>query len=1203
MGKRQRERKKASRLQQEFGEKRQRPSDDNVPLSAELRAELGEDSSPSFFSSRKVLHDPSSAKRKLSSSQKKRQSKAREKAAKFKAREELFQNLKRNAASLEELEVVKATVEAEGHSTTAKRARANFLQEKSGMRAARPTRLGEGSRVFARLWDGTVVRGRVSLAFGDGYCDIRTPSSSLKAVAPQDLWLDTGKDDDIPKQVGNKKTVPSSSSLAEPKPVVAPKPTAVQQKEESPAPPPEKTATTNGSTPSASAASLMMAQLAQLKTKSGASIVSPPAPRKAQEMPSTEKAVEKYVPHPLKMPVLNGGGPSPSEIQSARNTKVRLVERVPEIQTARMELPACGMEQEVVEAIKSNDFVVLSGETGSGKSTQIPQFLYEAGFGRIVVTQPRRVAAVTTARRVARELSAVEPREKGPSSLVGYRTRFDEGGMGSETGIVFETDGVLLQEMRRDILLRDYEAVVVDEAHERSLNTDVLLGLLSRAAPLRRELAKRAEGEGEDATTIGALRPLKVIIMSASKLDDVVENDRLWFDRRERIVKRPSTLSIPGRQHKVQIHFARETRLDDYVDAVLQQTCELHESEGLGGILVFLTGKHEVETVCAKLRTKYSGNLVRVFPLYASLPLSEQEAAFTPADELGGARRIVVATNVAETSVTVPDITFVVDSGRVKRRVKSTGGALAFEIGWISKASAQQRAGRAGRVGPGHVYRLYSTAVYDDQFPKIEAADIETLPLEDLVLNAKMLGVTDVATFPFITIPPAASLDAAHTSLARLGALARPRNENNDEGSFRKAKLTSFGRSLATLTIGVRCAVTTLAAAREVEEKTEGVTTAAGSLCVAITACSAERSLFSAQGVPAQFRHPLGDSHSRLVAIGAFLRRDEDDALAWCESNGLDLGTVERIEKLRRVLNKSVSRHGCFSKKKIGNLDRPATSAEDAWLARAIAAGHLDRLARKADPAAVEDYLRRRNATSASEKRRKPSRYERECAYELLIPVDGCPYAYIGQRSALHSRSRRELPDWLVYTELSASGRAADATRINEDEDDARLVIRAATAIDGASLAEIARHTGFVRLGDSLVDDPPPIYDASNDRILAFCQPSLSLPRRAGAGSSSSSSWELPLVRTPVESKSGIAFRVALARLLVDGTVPLSPSPASPSDTLAQFLSFDAKKRKSKRVSSLLDLLKEVRSVQHLRDLLASNRSNLKDNLRKLITQ
>jgi ATP-dependent RNA helicase DHX37/DHR1 len=239
------------------------------------------------------------------------------------------------------------------------------------------------------------------------------------------------------------------------------------------------------------------------------------------------------------------------------------VNRPADIQAARYDLPVSGMEFEIVDAIRNNDVTILCGETGSGKSTQVPQFLYEAGFTLnekrnnkdllIGVTQPRRVAAVSTAKRVCYEMGRGDGHaiKKGPAgNLVAYQTRYETAGLGRDTRVKFMTDGILLQEIQSDLLLRKYGAIVLDEAHERNLNTDVLLGLLSVAVPLRR---KAASEEGSD------IGPLKLVIMSATlRVEDFTENNRLFPN------VTPALVKVPGRTHPVTIHHSKITELDDY---------------------------------------------------------------------------------------------------------------------------------------------------------------------------------------------------------------------------------------------------------------------------------------------------------------------------------------------------------------------------------------------------------------------------------------------------------------------------------------------------------------------------------------------------------------------------------------------------------------------------------------------------------------
>ena len=426
-----------------------------------------------------------------------------------------------------------------------------------------------------------------------------------------------------------------------------------------------------------------------------------------------------YVPAPLRLPDALTSTPSAApRAPAARPAWMPRVRRTAAERAARLRLPACGAEQEIVDAVRGADVVVLSGATGSGKSTQVPQFLYEAGLCgprglRVVATQPRRVAVVATAERVARELGAADP-GAARDALVAYRTRYDRGGLGPATRLVFETDGVLLRELERDLLLRDYGAAVVDEAHERSLTTDLLLGLLGRSVALRRAEFERARAAGEP----DVLAPLKVVVMSATL-------DARALSRRELWPAPPRLVELEGRQHPVSVHFARETVLEDYAGAALEVVRRVHrEAADDGAILVFLTGRREIEAFCGELR---SDRTLDVRPLYAQMALEAQREAFAPT-RAGRARKVVVATDVAETSLTIPGarpasgrrrlhptarppagVVHVVDCGRAKRQVvvDAASGAVAHRVGWISRANAARsrpissawRFSRAGSQG------------------------------------------------------------------------------------------------------------------------------------------------------------------------------------------------------------------------------------------------------------------------------------------------------------------------------------------------------------------------------------------------------------------------------------------------------------------------------------------------------------------------
>ncbi|RKP23184.1 P-loop containing nucleoside triphosphate hydrolase protein, partial [Syncephalis pseudoplumigaleata] len=269
------------------------------------------------------------------------------------------------------------------------------------------------------------------------------------------------------------------------------------------------------------------------------------------------------------------------------------VKRDPAIQEARMKLPVCGEEQSIMETIQANPVTVICGETGSGKTTQVPQFLYEAGYGHpdsehpgmIGVTQPRRVAAVSMAHRVAQELNVTDEQVSYQASRTSmpWSIRFDTT-VSARTAIKFMTDGVLLRELANDFLLSRYSVIIIDEAHERTINTDILIGVISRVLKLREEMA----------ATDPSVKPLRVIIMSATlRVSDFTENTTLFSVP-------PPVINVDARRFPVQIHFNRRTPHDHIAEA-FKKVCKIHRQLPEGGILVFLTGQNEITDLCRKL--------------------------------------------------------------------------------------------------------------------------------------------------------------------------------------------------------------------------------------------------------------------------------------------------------------------------------------------------------------------------------------------------------------------------------------------------------------------------------------------------------------------------------------------------------------------------------------------------------------------------
>ncbi len=438
--------------------------------------------------------------------------------------------------------------------------------------------------------------------------------------------------------------------------------------------------------------------------------------------------------------------------------------------TARLkfpeELPICAHRAEIERALASSRVVVVCGETGSGKTTQLPKMLLECGFGargrRIACTQPRRIAAVTVARRVAEEFG--EP----VGESVGYQHRFERK-VSRNTRIKFMTDGVLLAETRSDPLLRAYDAVMLDEAHERSLNIDFLLGILKRILQKRRDL--------------------KVVVSSAT-LDAGLFS--AFFGG-------APVLSVPGRLHPVTLRYLPPEDGDE-ADLARDVRNAIASLPPDGDILVFLPGERDIRE-CAEALSAPEFRDDETIPLLGSLPAQEQQKAF----RLSSRRRIVLATNVAETSVTIPGIRYVVDSGlaRISRYVHRTQ-IQKLQIEPVSQASANQRAGRCGRVGPGTCIRLYSE---EDFLRRDRYATPEMLrsSLAGVILAMLDLNLGDVEDFPFISPPDGGMVREGMRELSELGAIAA--------GPDGKPVLTHVGRTLATLPVEPRIARMVLAAA------------------------------------------------------------------------------------------------------------------------------------------------------------------------------------------------------------------------------------------------------------------------------------------------------------------------------------------------------------------------------------------------------
>ncbi|NBR77956.1 MAG: ATP-dependent RNA helicase HrpA, partial [Microbacteriaceae bacterium] len=439
------------------------------------------------------------------------------------------------------------------------------------------------------------------------------------------------------------------------------------------------------------------------------------------------------------------------------------------------DLPVSARRSEILEAIKNNQVVVIAGATGSGKTTQIPKMCLELGRNSIAHTQPRRIAARAVAERIAEELKV----ELG--DLVGYQVRFTDQSS-AKTKVKVMTDGILLNAMQRNRKLEQYDTIIIDEAHERSLNIDFLLGYLKQLLPKRPDL--------------------KLIITSAT-IDP--ESFSKHFEG-------APIIEVSGRTYPIEVRYRpikqdeednpdpdASTTARDYIDGIASALDEL-ALEPDGDVLVFLSGESEIrdaqEVIQGGITAGDLGKGIEVLPLYGRLSSAEQHRVFETSKVAGLRRRIILATNVAETSLTIPNIKYVIDSGTARiSRYSPAAKVQRLPIEAISKASADQRAGRAGRTSPGVVIRLYSEDEYE---AKAEFTDPEILRtnLASVILQAAQLGLGDITKFPFLQAPDPRGVRDGLSLLAELGCLK--------DSKSKEVELTGVGKALARLPIEPR---------------------------------------------------------------------------------------------------------------------------------------------------------------------------------------------------------------------------------------------------------------------------------------------------------------------------------------------------------------------------------------------------------------
>ncbi|KAI3787681.1 hypothetical protein L2E82_00012 [Cichorium intybus] len=867
------------------------------------------------------------------------------------------------------------------------------------------------------------------------------------------------------------------------------------------------------------------------------------------------------------------------------------VRRPKEVESKRMDLPIVMMEQEIMEAISENVSVIICGETGCGKTTQVPQFLYEAGFGSkkcttrsgmIGVTQPRRVAVLATARRVAFELGL------GLGKEVGFQVRHDKR-IGDNCSIKFMTDGILLRELQNDFLLKRYSTIILDEAHERSLNTDILTGMLSRIIVQRQEIHKQQKAfevsTGKTVSPEKKMFPLRLILMSATmRVEDFVSGGKIFANP-------PPVIQVPTRQYPVTIHFSKRTDIVDYIGQAYKKIMSIHKRLPSGGVLVFVTGQREVEYLCRKLRkasvemTRNSSSQVAavvsdvgmeeiddafkmeegeseteegftcydeddcdlsesdldgdgddvlgengnfaslraafealsgkktsleqsdsgsvgalsVLPLYAMLPGSAQLRVFEDIKE--GERLVVVATNVAETSLTIPGIKYVVDTGREKvKKYNSSNGMETYEVQWISKASAAQRAGRAGRTGAGHCYRLYSSAVFNNIFADFSTAEILKIPVDGVVLLMKSMGIKEITKFPFPTPPEAKALVEAEVCLKSLEAVDcdgkltplgkamshYPMSPRHSRMLLTVIQILNKGRGSARRNLILGYALAAAAALSlsnplvmqfEGDDKTEDEKRKKKKLKEA------------AKTARAKFFNPTSDALTVAYALQCFELSENQPQ--FCEEHSLHLKTMEEMSKLRKqllhlvfnqqdLLLKMEDVQGAWM---VYSNKHPLKLNEEELLGQAICAGWADRVARRVRRLSEED--RKVNAP----------RYEAHKVSETVF---------------LHrwSSVSRTAPEFLVYSELV---------------DRKRPYIHGATRVKPEWLA---RYSRYLCSFSAPLTEPKPYYEPQTDQVYNWVNSSFG-----------DHLWQLPLHSLAVKDER-VAVNVFCYSLLEGVVLP-----------------------------------------------------------------
>eukprot|EP01069_Polyplicarium_translucidae_P000234 Polyplicarium_translucidae@DN1132_c0_g1_i1.p1 len=584
-----------------------------------------------------------------------------------------------------------------------------------------------------------------------------------------------------------------------------------------------------------------------------------------------------------------------SRAERDEKAKEKRQNRMQRLAEERRMLPIYNYRDTIIQTVRDNPVVIIVGETGSGKTTQIPQYLLEEGFteGRVKkigCTQPRRVAAMSVSARVAEELGCKLGHD------VGYSIRFEDC-TSDKTVIKYLTDGMLLREILGDPPLDDYSVIVIDEAHERTLHTDVLLGLVKDLARFRENFK---------------------LLVSSATLE--AEKFSKYFDD-------APILQIPGRKYPVKVYYTK-TPEADFIEASILTILQTHLTQPLGDVLVFLPGQQEIDETQRELerRTRGRGTEIGelvVLPIYANLPTDMQAKVFEPTPPR--ARKIVLATNIAETSITIDNIVYVIDPGFIKQNSYSPKTGLeSLSVVPCSKASANQRAGRAGRVRPGVCFRLYTKWTFTHELEESNVPEIQRTNLGNVVLTLMFLGIEpwQIIDFDFMDPPPPEALKNALELLYALRSL-------DDKG-----ELTEVGKKMAQFPLDPMFSKMIIQAGEF--KCVDEVITICAMLGLGNTIFYRPKDkAIHADNARRNFNRPYGDHLSLLNVYRQW--EDTEFSVNWCFENYIQARSMKRARDVREQLVELLDRV---------DIENSSATPDSDSIRRAITSGFFPNAAR-----------------------------------------------------------------------------------------------------------------------------------------------------------------------------------------------------------------------------------------------------------------